>query len=219
MAPRALSTFVLASKNELKRGIGISTTDTPTDDVEDALSDALEYASGEIEKFLNREIVTRGGSVTEYHTAVEIDPSCVYLGSFPATTITSVDEGSWSGPAWVSTHTLVAGTDYLLENARGMLTRIASGDVSEWPTGIEKIRIIYTTRGYANTAAVPQHIRRVAVSLAGRRYMDLRRGQLGASSVTDAQGSITRFMPAELLRMEQEALFGEKRFHCTGRAA
>lgn len=219
MAPRALSTYALASKNELKRALLMETTNPSpfSDDQEDTLSDCLEYSSGEIEAFLNRLLVTRG-AITEYHTPSSQLPARIVLTQFPPITFTSVDEGYWSGASWSSSLTLTPTTDYLSDAPAGVLYRVIGIAAVDWRGGFESVRVIYTA-GYANTAAVPDAIRRVAVALAARRFQEIKRGQPGAQSISDGLGSTTRYLPAELLTMEQNALFPFKRFMTTGRAA
>lgn len=217
MAPRVLSTYVLASKNELKRALLIATTDTLADDKEDLLSDCIEFASDEIERFLDRLLVTRG-SITEYHTAAPQFAERLYLTQYPPITITSVQEGQWASGTWTAGTTLTASTDYLSEAAAGILIRQSGADVTAWSAGFERVKVVYTA-GYATTAAVPIEVRRVAVALASRRFSEMSRGQGGAQSISDGMGSVTRFLPSELLRMEKEALGSFRRFFTTGRAA
>lgn len=221
MAPRALSTYVVASKNEFKRALGISTAAAPAleDDVEDTLSDCLEFASDEIERFLGRKLVTRG-AITEYHTPSTAGyPELLYLTQFPVILFTSVSEGYWSAGAFVVSQALTSLTHYISDSDAGTLIRISdAGSTQPWLSGFETIRVVYTA-GYATTADIPQAIRSVAVSLAARRYAAIKRGNAGAQSFTDALGTVTRFLPAELLQMEQNALLQFRRFLTTGRAA
>jgi hypothetical protein len=219
MAARALSTYVLASKNELKRAIGLGTTDTLTDDQEDKLADALEYASAEIEAFLCRLLVTRG-AITEYHTASSQiqDGTALYLTQHPVITMTSVTEGYWDSGAWSAQDTLTANEDYASDVAAGTLIRLSGSNRTAWDAGHERVRVVYTA-GYATTAAVPQGIRGVCVDLAARKHATWTRGQAGAQSISDGMGSVTRFLPAELLTMEQHKLMLFRRLVTTGRAA
>lgn len=217
MAPRAISTYALCSAAELKRAMGASTTDANSDDVEDTITDCIEFASAEIETFLNRLLVTRG-AITEYHTPDGRFPSTLYLTQFPPITITSVSEGFWSGGSWTASDTLTANEDYTNYAAVGQLLRLSSSGSSSWSSGHEAVKVVYTA-GYANTAAVPQAIRRVCVALAKRSYSEIRRGQASAQSLSDGMGQVTRFLPAELLQMERAALLPFVRHVTTGRAA
>lgn len=213
---RALSTYSLLSMAEVCRACTGTSTE-PTGDVLDDVMDVAERVSDELERALGRHLVTRG-AITEYHTIDPGNPSVIYLGQFPNVVITTAKEGYWYEGAWVAVETLVVGEDYVLDAARGKLTRISTGSQVEWSDGFEEIQVVYAA-GYANTAAVPQRIKRVAAALASRMYATMRRGQPDAQSVTDGMGSVTRFAPAELLSMERAALANEVRYHFTGRAA
>ncbi len=214
--PLELSTYALASLDQTKRACGVATAVSPAlpTDVNDNLIEAIEGAGAQIEDYLERKLVTRG-AITEYHSPV-LERTAIYLTQFPTISITTVDEGAWSGGAWASSATLVAGTDYLVDGGR--MLRLSSGALGAWPSGFESVRVVYTG-GYANTAGVPDLIRRVALQLAARRFAEIRRGQPGAQTITDAMGSLTRFLPSELLKMEREALSSERRYYTTGRAA
>lgn len=227
MAARTLSIYALCSKAELKRSLGMDPNVTGSDLVEDTLDDCIEFASDEAERYLGRNVVTRRAndaadgavtSLTEYHTASEQFPQRLYLRQYPVITITSVDEGYWDSGAWVSQDTLAASEDYLSDTNAGTLIRISGSGSTSWDLGFERVRVVYTA-GYANTAAAPATLRRICVSLATRRYAELTRGHQGAQTVTDGMGSVTRFLPAELLTMERQALDQFKRFLTTGRAA
>lgn len=217
MAPRTLSTYALASLEQTKRACGIDTRITMQPDAEDDLLDAIEWASDEIERFLGRQLVTRG-NLTEYHTAWHESMSRLYLRQFPIISIVSVAEGSWDTGAWTASLALTASTDYMAETERGALLRLSGGSLGAWECGFERVKVVYSA-GYATTAAVPDAIRRVALSLVARRWAEKKRGAPGAQSVSDAMGSVTRFLPAELLRMEQDALQQFRRFLTTGRVA
>ncbi len=219
MAPRALSSYALCSAAEVKRASGIPLA-AGTDEIEDAISDAIEAASDELERFLCRQLVTRGSNITEYHTVDPHEPSILRLRQNPIIAIVSVDEGAWASTGWASSDSLTVTEDYLSESNDycAILRRVSSGAVCSWPCGHEKVKVVYTA-SYANTAAIPIAIRSVAASLAARRYANSRRGQPGAQSITDSQGSIARFLPSELLTLERQAVDQFRRFVTTGRAA
>ena len=68
---------------------------------------------------------------------------------------------------------------------------------------------------------MPGAIKDVCLSLAVRKYAEQRRGQAGAQSITDGMGSVTRYLPADLLRIEQDQLWQWRDLHqsTTGRRA
>ena len=216
---RTLSTYALASLDEMKRacGVDVLTVQAEGNNFLDNLFDSLEFASDEIERFLERHLVTRG-ALTEYHTADKAQRSELFLGQFPVISITSVTEGYWSAGAFVTGTTLIAGTDYINDAATGRLIRLSGADQYSWQSGFERVKVVYAA-GYANTAAVPDKIARVCLALAARRFHEVNSQSAGVQSKTDGLGTVTRFLPAELLRMEQDALAGERRHYTTGRAA
>ena len=216
--PRTISTYALASVTQTRRACGIDETSVLADGstVLENVLDAIEFASAEVERYLDRQVVTRG-ALTEYHTPAA-DPTLLFLAQLPIITITTVVEGYWSDGAYVVSKTLVAGTDYVARTAEGVLVRLSGGSPTSWPTQYEGTRVVYSA-GYATTAAVPDHIRRHALSLTARYYLERQNGLTGVQSRTDGLGTVSRFLPAELLKMEQDALASERRYFTTGRAA
>jgi hypothetical protein len=219
--PRTLVAYSLLSLAEAQRACAGTSTPEVTGDVLEDMLDAIEGVTSEIEAAAGRRIVTRltgesPSSVTEYHTGEPQHASTLYLGQFPVIAIASVKVGYWSGGAWVVTDTLVAGEDYLLNSARGELTRISGA----WSCSRESTQVIYTA-GYASTAAVPQSVKEIARSYLRRKWAEQNRGNSGAQSFSDGMGSVTRFPGSDLLRAEIDALAraGEVRYHTTGRAA
>jgi hypothetical protein len=194
----ALSTYALVSVAELKELLSIDSTLTAQDSV---LENVINRASESIETFLGRRIATRG-STTEYHT-VESGLSEVCALNYPVTTVTSVDEGEWQSGTWTSEDTLTHGTDYVYDAAAGVFVRLEA----YWPSGQDAIRLVYTA-GYAAPAAVPGDIKSVALSLAARKYSQIKRGgDFAAQTITDGMGSVSRFLPADLLKIEKEQLY------------
>lgn len=216
-----LSTYALISPEELKTALG---------NLSGAAMDAtiegiINRVSDMIEAHLGRLIVTRtvpatpATRITEYHT-LDSSRSVLFLSQYPIITLTSVDEGWWSAGTWTSSLTLTAGTDYIANNPSGKLVRISGGMAGGWLCGMESVRVIYSA-GVASTADVPQGIKDVALSLAGRKFRELQRGGDSAQQVMDGLGMTTRFLPSELLRMEKDALSAYRPwdFSCTGRVA
>lgn len=194
-----LSTYALITLDELKEVLQLAGSGQDA-----VLEGVINRASESIETFLGRELVTRG-SLTEYHTR-DSSGCDLYLGQLPLTTITTVKEGAWSGGTWTASATLVANTDYVADMAAGKLSRLSSGAQGSWARGFESIQVVYAA-GYATTAAVPQAIKDVAIALAARKFGQIKRGgDFSAQSVSDGIGSVSRFLPADLLRMDREAL-------------
>jgi len=215
MAERTLSLYALASLEEMKRvcGVDVLAIQSPGSNFYENLYDSLEFASDEVERFLSRHLVTRGALV-EYHTAAEPTPGVLYTRQYPIIGAPTVALGYWSAGAWVLSQTLVSGTDYVVNAETGTITCLSG----YWSCDQDAQRVSYAA-GYATTAAVPAKIRRICLGLAQRRFAEVNAGTAGVQSKTDGMGTMTRFLPAELLRMEQDALLAECRFRRTGRAA
>jgi hypothetical protein len=213
--PRTLSTYSLLTYDEVCRAIGQSTPGPTSGDVWEDLLDVAERTSTMIENYLERHLVTRG-ALTEYHTAGGSDPCRLFARQWPFITITTINEGSIVAGTWTSSYLLVA-ADYVTE-VDNVIVRLSGSDPTPWMEGFRRVRLVYQA-GYASTAVIPQHIKDVAAKLASRVWAEKKRGQAGAQSVSDGMGSVTRFLPAELLTMERQALASERRYHSTGRAA
>lgn len=217
--PRTLSTHSLLTYDEVCRACGVPTPGPTTGDKWESLLDVAERATDDLEQALGARLLVTRGAITEYHTPMPQIPAVLYLGQFPVISITTVKTGYWgSSGSWVAIETLTAGTDYVVDTERGTLTRVSSGAPAAWDSGFETVQVVYSG-GYANTASVPQRIKRVAAALAGRMLSATSRGQTDAQTISDGMGSVTRFLPAELLAMERAALASERRYHTTGRAA
>lgn len=192
----SVSTYALVSLAELKGVIGIDAAATGQDAT---IEGVINRASEAIEAYLQRQIVTRG-SLTEYHA---MSPRAILLNTlqWPITSVTSVQEGQWSG-SWTAAATLTAGTDYVADNAAGQLVRL----YTFWQPGFDGVKVVYAA-GYASTSVVPGPIKEVCLGLAARKYGQIRRGgDFGAQTTTDAMGTVSRFLPSELLKMEKDAL-------------
>lgn len=194
----ALSTYALIDLDELKPVLSIDVVQAGLDTL---LEGIVGRASETIEKFLARQIVTRG-SRTEYHTIDSTGRDTLLLAQYPIATLTSVAEGSWVAGTWTAAATLAEGTDFVKHAEVGRLVRISGA----WRTGHESVKVVYAA-GYATTALVPGPIKDVCLSLCARKYSQIRRGgDFGASTISDAVGSVTRFLPSELLANEQASL-------------
>jgi len=195
-------TYALASVADLKQVVSIDSLNTGQDSV---LELVIKRTSESIETYCQRHFVTRG-EITEYHTPLSYCAD-LYLGQYPVIAITSVKEGSWSGGAWTVGLTLTANSDYLLASNSGRLLRMSAGASAFWPMGLDAVQVAYTA-GYADTASVPGPIKDVCLSVAARKYSQIRRGgDFSAQSSTDAMGTVSRFLPADLLSLDQKQLY------------
>jgi hypothetical protein len=194
-------TYALVSVAELKDVLSIGSDNTGQDAVLEAVA---QRASEAVESYCQRQFVVRS-AYTEFHS-LDANTPALFLRQYPIATITSVKEGAWVAGTWTAALTLTAGTDYLAASASGRLQRLSGGGLSCWQSGLESVQVVYTA-GYANTAAVPGALKEVALGLAARKYSQIRRGgDFSAQTVSDGLGSVSRFLPAELLKMEKEQL-------------
>lgn len=211
-------TYALASVDELKDHLSVAQEMSGQDPLFETI---LKTASQLIEAHLGRKVVSRG-SITEYHTFAHGE-SDLWLLQWPVISITTVKEGGWVNGTWTADATLLTTNgEYLaLSNEDGArLVRMNSGSPTSWDTGFEAVEVVYTA-GYATTSAVPQPLKIVCLDLAARKYSQIRRGgDFSAQTVSDGLGTVSRFLPAELLRIEQEVLFGWRNMRqgTTGRA-
>lgn len=208
----SLSTYALITPDEIKEALSLQGTgmDVPLENLANGVSDTVETA-------LRRKIVSRG-SLTEYHT-LERDVSQITLTQRPILSITTVKEGGWWSGAWTAQLVLTANVDYLSDKPAGKLMRMSGNTPTSWMLGIDSVQVVYTAGLAATTALVPAAIKRVALKLACREFQEMRRGGEGAQQMNDGMGFVTRFMPSELLRLEETALgpFLVETFGSTGR--
>lgn len=173
----------LDEASEEVRGIG--------DDV--GLADRLIIGgSEEMEAILDRQIVTRG-TITEYHSFRRAS-SDLYVRHFPIISVTSIHEDETR--AYTNT-ALVLGTDYVIDYDTGKITRISGNAESSWLCGFEAVRIVWTG-GYANQAAVPGDLKRIARELFAMQYREIAGKRQGMSSASDDLGTRGFFGPVEL---------------------
>lgn len=148
-----------------------------------------------IEKFLRRNLVTRG-TLTEYHWTKQASHE-LYLSQFPTITVTSVHEDSARG--YGADYLLTENTDFVVVTDEGKLIKTSSATtgVTNWYTGFEAIKVIYTA-GYANTAAIDGDIKDVCKRHVREIWSEITRKLGGISNSSDAMGAVTRFGPAML---------------------
>jgi hypothetical protein len=210
----ALWPYALVSLAELKDEL------TVTGYQADAkLESVIARASELIEAELGGEVVTRGAQ-TEYYTRDHAS-EVLQLAQWPVIAVTTAKEGAHGGAgSWVASTTLVSGTDYVLDKAAGVLLRISGGSRCAWAQGFESVQVVYRA-GYADTAgapvdaaAIPAALKDVALAVASRKYNQMKRGgDQGAQSQTDGFGTVSRFVPGDLLRAEREMLAPFKHWH------
>lgn len=211
----ALGAYSLISTNELKASIGGAAPSETKNDVK--LENICNTVTRIIEAFLDRQIVTRG-SMTSYFNYV---PSgfCgesrgrLWLREYPVITVTSVHETA--SRTYDSTTLLVANTDYVVSPAASstftdpvaylIRTSSATDGPKDWLCGWRAIKVIYSA-GYADTASVPEAIKRQAVEIGKRLWsMDEHVGDF-AQTETTPLGTVQRYPMAMLTKNMQDAL-------------
>jgi hypothetical protein len=161
-------------------------------DLTDLAKQLIKNGTEEIETILRRKIVTRG-TITEYHT-FRCGTARLWLAQWPVLTITSIHEDP--DRDYGASTLLVSGTDYLVDNDSGLVTRIEDDATIAWETGLETVRVVYTA-GYTQ-ATVPGDLKQIALELFDMQWKEAIRGNVGRASATGDLGSATYFGPAEL---------------------
>jgi hypothetical protein len=175
-----------------------SAQDTQLEMAIDATTDILEFLLNG-RRLVSRLTGTDPEQITEFHA-----PACgrteILLGDYPVISAVTVHESPQTPRAYDATTLLVAGTDYELVAGTGMLRRLSNGVAVPWATGPRAIKVGYTA-GYQNHAgspsaaqALPAALRQVACFVAAAIWKESSRQAFGVSSVSDAAGTVTRFM-------------------------
>lgn len=181
-----LSDYALTTPDEVRTYKGAEgATEDPR------LESAINAASIFIESQTHRRFITRGAA-TEYHSVYR-ERHTITLAYSPIITLTSVHESTSSPRAYNAASLLTSGTDYvsISEPTGAYVRRLSSSELYPWAKGYRCIQVIYSY-GYANTAALPLDLKHLAMKLAWALYKESDRGWDGITSVTDAQGSVTR---------------------------
>lgn len=205
-----LSTYSLVSMAEFKEYAPVQGAGN-----DGLIERILAGCSERIERFLDREIVTRG-NVTEYHTmasdGIPLSTPKLWLKDWPLISVISVHEDTGWPRTYGAGALLVEGTDY--ERAGHMLRRLGTGGPGNWATGDRAIRVVYRA-GYSTTADVPASIKAVCLRFAAASYAESTRKQHGIQTQTDSTGNFTRFGPASLTRDMEADLYDQARhvFH------
>lgn len=206
----ALSTYALVSLAEAYQEVGGSSGNS----TDGRLELSINQASFMIEAYLDRKIVTRGSAT--WYTRARCHGSELTLPEWPIISVTSIHESDDTPPAYDSTSLLVADTDYQTVAPR-VLRRISAGVPYYWNGGSRAVRLV-ASLGYATTAAVPDIIKRPALTLVALLWRERERGAQGVSSASDAQGNYTRFSAAGLTPALEQMLSTERRL-TVGRGA
>jgi len=191
----SLSAYALHTLAEIKEELPQGGTGN-----DELLTELSNRATAGVEAYIGRYLVNRGGAFTEHHNP---EGECeLYLLDWPVISVTSVHESATR--TYDADSLLTAVTDYGVNKKTGKLTRlVTSGGPISWLPGYRTVQVVYWS-GYATRTAVPSDIRGVAMAIIKRKFRDDRTH--GVASQSDATGSMTRFLPAELLTLEKEAL-------------
>ncbi len=189
----SLAADALASVQELKEYAGFS-GESQDGNLENAINRATAWLEGQA----NRHFVTRG-DVIEYHSLW--DGRCeLQLSQFPTIAIASIHESSGMPPAYGATELLVEGIDYQVDKAVGCVRRIQSGALCSWAMGYRAIKAVHSygfreLDGSPETALpIPDDLKLLCLFVAVTIFKESDRARWGISSVTDAQGTVTRYL-------------------------
>lgn len=202
-----LSEYALVSVAELKEEVQIQGAGKDL-----ALESIINRVSDEIEAYCRgRQIVTRGAS-TEFHTISRPDSELLTL-DWPIISVTSVHEDTVWPRTYGESFLLTPDTEYEVVKPAGLIRRLDTGfGPTSWATGHRAVRVICTA-GYADTAAVPAHIKAVALRYAALIWAEMERDQHGVSGASDTLGNYTRFAPAKLTDDMKRSLAADRRGH------
>lgn len=193
------TTDLVDLNTELKPFLGIQQGDWREDARLTTLND---IARSLIEDYLDRHIVSRG-SITEYHT-VRPASAELYTRQFPLLTITSIHEDD--SRAFGATSLLTVNTDYIVSAPFGRILRISGSLPTVWLTTWRSVKIVYTA-GYATTAVVDASLKHAALRTIALLWNELKREEIGYSSISDAQGNISRLVPGGLNQDVKRAIY------------
>jgi hypothetical protein len=230
----ALLSYALLSLDELKDYLTISGSGQ-----DNRLEEIINDTTDEIERFLRRQIVTRG-TIVEYHT-MKVNSRDLVLDElrpyqWPIISITELNEDLNWPRTYPTSSRLVLDTDYQIVKGqpRDYLRRLAGGSIAMgwyWPTGMRDdnlsyapaarpIRLTYSA-GFADTASVPRRIKLQAKRYAALLWREIDRKMQGISSQSDALGNFQRFWRGEIPQEMADALQDERRleFYETAEAA
>lgn len=158
---------------------------------------AIDAATTWLESQVNRQFVTRG-DVTELHT-ISGGVSTLQLSQPEMIAVTSVHESTQLPPVYNASTLLSAPADYALDRQFGKIVRVSSGAPFPWATGYRAVQVVFSY-GYraldglpVAAKPIPEDIRQLCLLVAASMFQEGAGQRWGKSSVTDAQGSVTRF--------------------------
>lgn len=184
-----LASQALISFDEAARFVREATSGDPV-----VGEDIAIQGSEEIEKILDRQIVSRG-TITEFHWFRRLS-SKLFLQQWPVLSEPGIqiyeDDTLAYGPATL----LTKDVHYRVNSDEGSVTRLDGNTPIAWLSGFEAVKVIYAG-GYTQ-AAVPADLKAIALQLFAAQWGETVSGAVRVQSVNDAFGSRTFFGPAEL---------------------
>lgn len=194
----------LITASELKEFIPLTGTsqDTP-------LGNVITRATGAIEAYLDRLLVTRG-NITEYHLSGNAYAQGVCLGAdlytrqWPIISVTTIHE---SDDRVADATTLLDSALYVVNKTAGRITRVggSTSGPERWTSAYRGVKVVYAA-GYANTAGVPSEIKDACLRLCALTWAEVDRKLHGVNSQSDALGNVTRYTAARLTAEMKEML-------------
>lgn len=212
-----LENWALASLSDLKAYMG----GLAGSGQDEALNQSLNEATALIEGRVGRELVTRG-AFDEYHSIGPRDALFeLYVSEWPIIAVTAVFEDS----GWPRTYGVdfeLAPTDYEVSKSEGFIRRLGHGAPMPWQTGSRVVRLTYSA-GYRNQLGqpvaalpVPYDLKKAALFVAASIFKESERQRWGVSAVTDAVGTVTRYVGHFTVEIEKDLRRYERReFHRT----
>lgn len=168
-----------------------------------ALTAAINAATRAIEVRLKRQLVSRGDAeVTEFHSIGWSEQFYeLFVSEWPIISITSIHEDeSW--PRAYASGSLLAASDYEASPREGFVRRLGSAGPTYWKNGSRIVKMVYKA-GYQSTGGlpaagtlipIPEELKLACQFVAASIYKESVRQRWGISAVTDAIGSVTRFL-------------------------
>lgn len=196
----ALLAHAMVSVAELKDYLGVSGTQQ-ANQLERAINRATEW----IETETGRHFVSRG-ALTEYHSVMECLDT-IQLRQWPIVSVTSVHESTDSPRVYDSGTLLTTATEYQAVSETGQIRRLSSAALTPWASGYRTVQVIYTA-GYQDrtgdpsaASKLPADLEVLCLFVAAAIFKEADRERWGLSSVTDATGTVQRFLgylPADM---------------------
>lgn len=163
---------------------------------------AANQATLAIESKTGRQLVSRGDTaITEYHSIdLSVSYTELYVSEWPIISVTTLHEDDSWPRAYGAGALLVEGTDFETVKRDGIIRRLGSGGPQLWKPGSRIVKLVYKA-GYRNTDSlpaagidIPQDLKLAALFVASSIFKESDRQRWGVSAVTDAVGTVTRFL-------------------------